>query len=625
MNPSRSYDVMAAYHQSKVLGSNVLRTCGFWLLVLLPLFYSLGNHPVYNSSEARYATIARAMATGDSPLLIPHWDGQPHLTKPPGFYWLVAGSIRLFGDNPLAIRLPGALSGVGLLLIIYALTRRLHGRGRARCAVLFASVCPLFLGVSRAGLTDGPLGLCMFASLAAGIIAVDERHSARWWLIAASGAGLAGLIKGPIGWLPLTLWIVYAGWFGSGRTPRLRTVLPAVLPVMVLPLVAWTLYVLNDVQGAGRTWWAELVGRAGEAADHPGPWWYYLPVVVLGLFPATTWLTSPPRSRRQFDATRPTPVAAKFGKVTGVEGLVERFWWVYGLVLVLGFSLMRGKLPTYMMPLVPPAAMLAAAGVDRWLSVPIGSTPREGGLLARPEPAWATLAAAAGFGLGVFLIVTRGWPVPLFWLWPVPLLVLAGAVLTMLPLHRRGARRRALAAGYGAMLILTLWLCHVEDVAMGSHPARRLVDVARQAIGVDAVDLRTVGWLDESLTYYTGSRPRQADPRFTATEWRTVDRSRLVLAATPGAWQDFAASRPGLLELRYERFATVLVGYPPRRVDLYRVRAVFHVEHVTPWPQPVVQPSISINASKCSRLWKSIDRQPVPFLRYGRMTTLVPS
>ena len=433
MNPPRSHDVPSAGVWFKPLWIKGLQASGFWLLVLLPLVYSLGNHPVYNSSEARYATVARAMAAGESPLLIPHWDGQPHLTKPPGFYWLMAGSIRLLGDNPLAIRLPGALSGVGLLLVIYALTRRLHGRGRARCAVLFASVCPLFLGVIRAGLTDGPLGFCMFASLAAGIAAVSERRSIRWWLVAACAAGSAGLLKGPIGWLPLTLWIAWVAWFGVGRTLRWLTVLPAVLAVMILPLLAWTFYVLNDVQGAGQVWWAELVGRTGGAADHPGPWWYYLPVVVLGLFPATAWLTFPPRLGVRSVLPHLTPKGAEPGRITGFDGLVERFWWVYGIVLVLGFSLMRGKLPTYMMPLVPPAAMLAAAGVERWLNVPAGSTLRKGGPLARPEPAWATLTAAAGFGLGVFLIVTRGWPVPLLWPWPVPLLVLAGAVLTMLP------------------------------------------------------------------------------------------------------------------------------------------------------------------------------------------------
>jgi 4-amino-4-deoxy-L-arabinose transferase-like glycosyltransferase len=83
-------------------------------LALLALFVGtyvlpLGVRPLFRPDEDRYAEIPREMlASGD--WVVPHLNGIPYLEKPALGYWLGAISIRAFGHNPFAVRLPAALS-----------------------------------------------------------------------------------------------------------------------------------------------------------------------------------------------------------------------------------------------------------------------------------------------------------------------------------------------------------------------------------------------------------------------------------------------------------------------------------------------------------------------------------
>ena len=91
-----------------------------WLVILmviigsLPIFYGLGNHPLYGRSDARYAEVSREMAAGGE-WLIPQKGDRPHLTKPPLVYWAEAAMMRLEGPTELAARLPSAIAGVATM------------------------------------------------------------------------------------------------------------------------------------------------------------------------------------------------------------------------------------------------------------------------------------------------------------------------------------------------------------------------------------------------------------------------------------------------------------------------------------------------------------------------------
>ena len=501
-------------------------TVTFWGLAVLPLFYSLGDHPVYNSSEARYASIARAMAEGESPLLVPHWYGEPHLTKPPGFYWLLAASIRLLGDNPWAIRLPAALCGVGVLIVTHRLVRRLYGREHARLTVAFVAVSPLFIGTHRAAVTDGALHLAMIITLYAGLIACYERRS-RWWLAAGGMAAAGAFIKGPVAWYPLGFCIGLEVIGRNGRGRLLWSTLAAAALLAVTPLAGWGVLVAGQVPGGWAVWWQEVAGRFSGGADHPRPWWFSLPVLLIGLFPATAWLC-PPGPRRRSGREQDQELAAELSSVAGGPGsagafFAERQWWLYSLGLLAPVLLMRGQLMTYLLPLTVPVTVLAAGGVLRWLGFGDVSGSALGDVSAapcyRPHPAGVTLVLATAFGVGMVLVATGGWLIPVGWFWPIPLLILIGAVMSATPPRMWRLRRRCLGVGWGVMIVAACWAATLEDRLWERGGSAALVAQAESAMGGPPVTVWTVGWTDESIGYHARHRPRQVDPRFTEEEW----------------------------------------------------------------------------------------------------------
>ena len=101
-----------------------------WLLVICFVLFGFGLNftPLANPDEARYGEIPREMlATGD--FVTPRLDGIKYFEKPPLTYWLVAGSLNVFGFGEAAARAtPAVFAALGILLT-YAAGRAMGGSG----------------------------------------------------------------------------------------------------------------------------------------------------------------------------------------------------------------------------------------------------------------------------------------------------------------------------------------------------------------------------------------------------------------------------------------------------------------------------------------------------------------
>src|SRR2546426_437868 len=83
-------------------------------LAVFVLFFQLGTRGLNEPDEGRYSEVSREMvASGD--WLVPRFNGVEHLSKPPVTYWLVAASLKTFGVNEWAARLPAALAALGTM------------------------------------------------------------------------------------------------------------------------------------------------------------------------------------------------------------------------------------------------------------------------------------------------------------------------------------------------------------------------------------------------------------------------------------------------------------------------------------------------------------------------------
>lgn len=313
-----------------------------WLLAaaaaFVLYFFQLTAVGILGPDEARYAWIAREMAqSGD--WITPRLYGEPWFEKPPLLYWLGAVGFKLGLGDDWAPRLPVALLSVAALAVIAVSLRREFGDTVARNATLILATSAGWLSLSHVAVTDLPMAACFATAM---VLSLEwlKGGSGRWLPAVAALLGGAVLAKGLV---PLVLALPLV-WFGRARWRE--ALAPRVWGAFLVAAAPW--YAVCSARN-GWPFVEELFIRhhlsrfTSPDLQHVQPWWFYLPVILASLFP---W----------------TPLLSHLPSFSDVRIRFTAAWLVWGLVFL---SASRNKLSTYVLPLVPALAILAAAGFDR--------------------------------------------------------------------------------------------------------------------------------------------------------------------------------------------------------------------------------------------------------------------
>jgi 4-amino-4-deoxy-L-arabinose transferase-like glycosyltransferase len=386
---------------------------------------------VVQKDEGRYLTAAREMALGGD-WIVPRLGGAERLQKPPLVYWVTASAFRMFGMNEPAARLGSLLAGLLGGLVIFLLGRAMFGAGAGAAAAVALLSSPAYTQMEQAVQPD--MLLCLFFTLTMAA-AWWALQSGRWlpYLLAGVAAAAAVLTKGPLALgLPLLILAAYLTLTREWRRVRWFPALAAAGVCLALA-APWFLAVEARYPGFLRyTLVNENLERYGSGTDRPDPFWFYLPVALIGMFP---WSVSLALLRRP---ERAAPATA--------------FLWIWFGVTLLFFSLARFKMPWYLLPGLPPLALLAGAGWGEALGA-AGERPLE----PRQRQAGCWLAGALALGAAGVLLLA--WSVPSArpeqqFAAGVPLAgaLAAGCCLCLLGLRRN--TRRALFAGVALAAIL---------------------------------------------------------------------------------------------------------------------------------------------------------------------------
>lgn len=337
-------------------------------LAFLTFFLGLGRQAIGDADEGFYAEAAREMVEGGD-WLTPHFNYEYRWQKPILYYWLTAATYLLTGPTEWAARLWSALSGAGLVLLTWGASRRLLPDDRsAWLAGAIAATCYGYFAMARAALPDLPLAFCITLCIWAAL----ERR----WALCGLGAGLGFLLKGPVG-VVVPVIVLVPIWWRERKSivirPRDLAIAAAVFAVVGVPWYA----AMTSTHGAAylQSFFIgdNLERFATDRFNEPRPFWFYVPIVVGGMMPWAAYLLILPRRL-------PGQLLRRTRALTPAEWRLLT-WAVMPLLF---FTASIGKQPRYILPVLPPLAILLARAIVTRIE------------LAPPSPAAG--GATAGFG-----------------------------------------------------------------------------------------------------------------------------------------------------------------------------------------------------------------------------------
>ena len=332
-------------------------------LAVLLAFAAIGARALWDPDEGRYTNVALHMLESGDWIHPMRSDEVAHWTKPPLTYWAIAASVGVFGYEPWAARLPGALAFLATTWLTFRIARRLVPGGERSAAIIFATMAlPLIAAhwVSTDFLLTAVVTLALWGFVEArwGPPGTSRRA---WVFVMWLGFALAFMTKGPPGllYLPVLLLFLVAA---PGENLPVRRVFwpPAVFAFLALGLT-WYVVVLIQTPGL----WDYFVGSevvdriAGSGFGRNSEWYgwlkVYLPVLVIGTLP---WTGRMWRATRRLGADVP-----RWLRSPEARRAEDRRWflWLWVLVPLAVFCVAHSRLPLYLLPLFPALAILAAA------------------------------------------------------------------------------------------------------------------------------------------------------------------------------------------------------------------------------------------------------------------------
>ena len=467
------------------------------LLAALTFFAGLGRGAITDSDEAFYAESSREMvASGD--WLTPYYNYEPRFQKPVLYYWLTSATYLVTGAGEFGARLWAAIAGLGLVLVTAAAGRRWYDEATGLLAGAIVATSFGYFSIGRMALPDLPLTFCITLAIWAALVSTleQERNPRKFVILAAVGLGLGFLTKGPVG-IIIPVLVIVPVLMIERRSIALEPS-DILLGFVIMLAIALPWYVVMWVTHGNAYLQGFFVGDnferfATDRFNDPRPWWFYLPVVAGGMLPwtplALAWLG-------------PTTQWLRGRRSIGTIDLRLLMWAILPLAF---YSLSVGKQPRYVLPVLPPLALLLASSIvertQEWRGFDgVRSSPRR----ALPVVAGSLLSGLFFVTLGVLLY--RAQPLlinvqPVFTTIASALVVIAGALVMLVSVSSQW-RIAPLVIAIAAAVALPA--AQYGALSSGSEDTVRqmahLVHQHRQA----AEPVGTLGVFVRNLVFYSG-------------------------------------------------------------------------------------------------------------------------
>lgn len=321
--------------------------CGFLF------FYGRGSFGLVGADEPRYAQVAREMFERHD-WITPTLQGKPWLEKPVLYYWQAMASYSLFGVTDSAARLASAMDAALMIAAIYLFLRRFRPGSEEDGALVTAGSAAV-IGFARAAATDMPLA----ASFTIALLAWYAWHESEKRMYLAAFyvfLALGMLAKGPIApALAAVIILIFAAakrdWLAAFHTLWI----PGILLFLVVTLPWYVAVQLHNPEFFRIFILEHNLARFSENLyHHRQPFWFYIPVLLLGLMPWTLWLILAVVERVRLLRSEGR------NAISNPDDAWQMFLLIWLFVPVVFFSASQSKLPGYILPAIPAGALLVS-------------------------------------------------------------------------------------------------------------------------------------------------------------------------------------------------------------------------------------------------------------------------
>jgi 4-amino-4-deoxy-L-arabinose transferase-like glycosyltransferase len=508
----------------------ILAFCAFFFLWRLAAFGLIG------ADEPRYAQVAREMLAHHD-WVTPTLGGIAWLEKPPLYYWQAMLAYKVFGVSDWAARLPSVLDATVLVFVAYWLLRRFRPGSALDGALMLATSAGL-VGYARAASMDMPLAATFGVAMLAWF-GWFESGDRRLLITFYAALALGMLAKGPVApFLAAVVVLLFAVMQTSFKIVRKSVSVPGIATFLIVGVPWYVLVQLRNPQFFRVFLLEHNLARFGtNMFHHPEPFWYYIPVMVLGWVP---WVVF---------GVAAIVFAVRRARDRNADSF-NTFLLIWIAVVVIFFSISKSKLPGYILPAIAPGILLLANYLQEKKSTRIHSALS---LLHGLQVAAMVFAALI---LSSILLQHR-----IVWdgaaMMALAIAVAAGiaAVLLITKANWSGLHLAAIAP---AIVVIALTLrsgAPVLDETLSARPvAQELARLSRQQLPVVALAPRE---LEYGLQFYR-NQP------ITHFELGQAPAGEHLVVAPAGALHYLQRNVPG-------RQVVLLGNFPPQRLEFFYV------------------------------------------------------
>ncbi len=260
------------------------------LALFISFFATLGWLPLFDLDEGAFSEATREMLESGN-FLTTYLNGELRFDKPIFIYWFQALSVKIFGLNEFAVRLPSAIAGALWVGATYLFTKRYADSKRAFIASFIMIASLQITIIAKAAIADALLNL--FIALAMfSLYRLYETRENRFIFFTYLFVGLGALTKGPVAiMIPMVVSFLLFMIKGEWKFWLKSVFNPLGIGIFLLVAAPW--YVLEYMDQGEKFingfFFKHNISRFNGAMEgHYGSLVYYIPVFLIGLLPFTT-------------------------------------------------------------------------------------------------------------------------------------------------------------------------------------------------------------------------------------------------------------------------------------------------------------------------------------------------